>query len=610
MMRQMRENTKWIMLITALAFVGLMFFEWGMDFSGRSSADAAGGRLGSVNGEPITAEEYQTAYRNLYREQQEQLGGEPISAAMNREIENAVWEQLVGAKLINQELRRRGIRVSDAEILQAAQYAPPPDVMTSELFQTDGQFDLEKYQAFLQQPLDQQTLLQLESYYRDVIPRSKLYFQNTAGVYVSDAHLWRMWRDVRETARIRFLTWDPASLVPESDVQVSQAAIRDYYNARRESFNRPARATVRYLVLSRVPDAQDSVAALQLARQVRSQLAGGETFAQVATGIAIDTTAPLQRTQLSVVRGGGVFPPVFEQAAFSAPLGEISEPLLSPFGYHVMRVDSRAADTATVSQVLVRVELSEARDDALLERADSLESFAEDLTLTEIGRRMGLPVQTLELAPPLAMIPGVANSEDGVAWAIEEGTRGEVSPLFESPDAFYMLELVSRVDAGTLTLQEATPAIRPILIRDAQTERARQQLQPAVEAVRSGQSLEQIAARFDATVQEAGPFTRAELVPGMGRFNAAIGASFGLQPGQTSDLIEAQGQLFLIQSVARTEADRSEWQQQLEQQRQRARTALTDERWQRYLQGLRENAKIVDNRAALRRQQVASQPLF
>ena len=36
MMRQMRENTQWIMLVTAVAFVGLMVFQWGMDITGRS----------------------------------------------------------------------------------------------------------------------------------------------------------------------------------------------------------------------------------------------------------------------------------------------------------------------------------------------------------------------------------------------------------------------------------------------------------------------------------------------------------------------------------------------------------------------------------------------
>ena len=611
MMRQMRENTKWIMLITALAFVGLMVFQWGMDLSGRSNAQAAGGELGSVNGEPITAVEFQTTYRNLYQQQQAQLGSQPISAVMNRQIEEMAWEQLIGARLIDQQLRERGIAVSEAEILQAAQFAPPPDLMSNELFLTDGQFDLQKYQAFLAQPLDDQTLLQLEAYYRDVIPRSKLYFQTTAGVYASDAQLWRMWRDVNEQAQIRFLSWDPASLVPDSAVQVTPAAIRKYYEDHRETFVRPARATVKYLVLERAANAQDSAAALEQARAVRAQLAAGETFEEVAASVATDTTSPAQRTELQVIRGAGVLPPSFEQAAFSAPVGELAEPVLSPFGYHVMRVDARSGDTATVRQVLVRVAIDEAREDALLERADSLETLAEEYSLEEIGRRTGLPVRSVVLSPPLAAIPGVAEGEEGIDWALREGVPGEVSELFEASNAFYMLELVESVQEGALTLQEATPAIRPILIRRGQIERARGQLQEAVTAARSGRSLEEIGARFGAQVREAGPFNRSDVVPGMGRFNAAVGAAFGLAPGQVSDLVEANDRLYLVQTVARIDADRGEWQRQLEAQRARVRTALADERWQQYLQGLRDAADIVDNRAELARQQeqLATQPM-
>jgi len=105
-MRQMRENTKWIMLITALAFVGLMVFQWGMDLSGRTSSDATGGEAGRVNGEPISYQQYQNAVRNLYQQQQEQLGDQRITPAMNRQIEEAAWDQLVTNALLEQELRR------------------------------------------------------------------------------------------------------------------------------------------------------------------------------------------------------------------------------------------------------------------------------------------------------------------------------------------------------------------------------------------------------------------------------------------------------------------------------------------------------------------------
>jgi peptidyl-prolyl cis-trans isomerase D len=151
MMRQMRENTKWIMLVTALAFVGLMVFQWGMDLSGRSGAQAVGGELGRVNGEAVSLEEYNAAYRNL-RQQQEQASETPVTPAMDRQIEQAAWDQVVTQKLLAQEMRRRGIRVSDAEILQAARIEPPPELRSAPIFQTNGQFDIAKYQQFLSSP--------------------------------------------------------------------------------------------------------------------------------------------------------------------------------------------------------------------------------------------------------------------------------------------------------------------------------------------------------------------------------------------------------------------------------------------------------------------------
>ena len=179
----------------------------------------------------------------------------------------------------------------------------------------------------------------------------------------------------------------------------------------------------------------------------------------------------------------------------------------------------------------------------------------------------------------------------------------ETTKLFETDDAFYMLELVERVDEGPMSLAEATPAIRTLLVQQKQLEQAKQQLQPAVEQARSSQSLDQIAARYNLAVREHAPFTRSDDVPGLGQFNAAIGTAFGLRPGQVSGLVEANGLLYLVQLVSRSEPDRAGWQAQLDQQRQRVRVALADERWQQYLAGLRENAKIVDNRAELRRQQ-------
>jgi peptidyl-prolyl cis-trans isomerase D len=602
MMQQMRQNTKWIMLITALSFVALMVFEWGMDLTGRSGAQAAGGEIGRVNGEPITLEDYNAVQRNL-REQQQRAQDAPISLAMERQIEEAAWEQVVTQKLLQQELRRRGIRVTNAEVLQAAQLAPPPELQSAPAFQTNGEFDLAKYHQFLASPaLDEQFLQQLEAYYRDVIPRSKLFFQTTAGSYLSDGQLWRLWRDAKETATVRHITFSPGELVPDADVSVPDQAVRAYYQEHRDDFVRPAHANVRYVMLNRAPAAADSAAARTRALALRQAITSGESFEAVARRAS--GTDSLSRTSgqlFQVIRGQSA--PALEQATFGTPVGRVSQPVLMQAGYHLIGVDSLTADTAKVRQIVVPIELAPDAENRLLDRADSLEKVAERSGLQQAATVMQLPFNTAELSPALPLLPGLGTAEDAVDWAFKDAEPGELSPLFETANAYYMVELVSKRDEGTLTLQEATPTVRTLLVRQAKIARARERLAEAERAARAGEPLDQIAAAHRASVQQAGPFTRGAFVPGLGRLNAAVGAAFGLRPGQTSGLVEADGQLFLIQTIDRVEPDRTAWEAQKNTQRLQVQQALADTRWQQYMLALRESAEVVDNRGVLRQQQ-------
>jgi peptidyl-prolyl cis-trans isomerase D len=596
MMRQLRENTKWIMLITALAFVGLMVFEWGMDLTGRSGAQAAGGEIGRVNGEIITYEEYLASYRSLYDQQQRAMEV-PIGSTLNRQIEQAAWDQVVTQRLLQQELRRRGIRVTDEEIRQAALYAPPPELQAEPMFQRDGQFDVGLYQQFLASAaLDEQFLQQLESYYRDVIPRSKLFFQNTAGLYVSDDQLWRMWRDANESATVEYVAFSPEALVADGDVSVTDQAIRQYYSRQRDNFLRPAQASVRYLVLERTPTTADSAATLARAAEYVQAVQAGETFDAVTARAQaeLQDAVAVQQEPFTLVRGETA--PSLDGAVFATAPGQVAGPVLTPAGYHVLQVESRQADTARVRQILVPIRLSEEREDELLDRVDAVERDAAGVGLNEAAARHGLEIRTSELTPALPILPGIGLADAGLDWVFEEAELGETSPVLESDEAFYVMELVSRRDESVLSLQEATPTIRTILLRRAKVDRARQLLADAERRARAGTPLAEIAAHYNMQPQQAGPFTRGDFVPGLGRLNAAVGAAFGLQPGQISPLIEAEQQLFLIRSVARQEPDRAEWEAQRGEQRERVLQAIGDTRWNQYMTALREDATIIDNR--------------
>jgi peptidyl-prolyl cis-trans isomerase D len=125
----------------------------------------------------------------------------------------------------------------------------------------------------------------------------------------------------------------------------------------------------------------------------------------------------------------------------------------------------------------------------------------------------------------------------------------------------------------------------------------------AVDRIRGGESLEAVAGSVGVEVREAGPFARSDVVPGLGQMNAAIGTAFGLQPGEISGAIDADRQVYIIQTVSRTDASREAWEEQKATQRAQVSQALAQQRWENFLTALREDARVVDSRAELQRQQ-------
>jgi len=600
MMRTMRENTKVIMLITAIAFVALMVFEWGMDLSGRTSAQASGGEIGRVNGESISYEEFRRVYSALY-DQQSQFMDRPMTAAEIREIENAAWEQVVLDRLVNQEGKRRGLEATDAEVRQAARLAPPPEFFTNPLFQTDGQFDPAKYEQFLASSGDPTLLLQLEAYYRQLIPRNKLYRQVVAGAYTSDAELWGLWRDQNERVRVRYLAIEPSAVVPPGSVSVTDDEVRAFYRAHQKEFQRPARAQVRLVVLDKAPTAAATAAARDRALALRREILAGADFAEVARRESADPGSAARGGDLGTF-GKGVMTPAFEQAVWSLPLRRVSDPVLTPYGFHLIQVLSRTDDQANARHILIPIERSEESELALLARADSLEALGESMSLEEVASRFGLSTRTATFNADIPLVAGIGSVDDGADWAFNEAQPGDVSPVFETQNVFYMFELIEKHPAGTFPFDEVALAIRARIESDKMLERARQVGREIVEQLRTS-TLEEVAQARGLEVREAGPFARTDFVPGLGQANAAIGTAFGLEEGQTSGLVEVDGTLFIIQTVEKIPADRKAFEEQKESLRARVAAGLEQARWARFINALKEQAKIVDLRDQVLRPQ-------
>jgi peptidyl-prolyl cis-trans isomerase D len=590
MMRQMRENTKWIMLITAFAFVGLMVFQWGMDITGRSGLSV--GEIGSVNGVSVSYEEYNFTYGRLM-DQVQDAQEDAVTSQQISDIEDATWDEVVNQVLIRQELQRRGIEVTDDEIRSAARFSPPADLRTSPAFQTEGVFDIQKYQDYISSPtIDDQVLMQLEGYYREIIPRGKLLRQVSSDVYISDAALWQDYKDRNERISVRYVPLNPSQRIADADVPVTAQDVADYYDGNRDEFAIPAQASVSVVVLEKAPTPADTVAAGVLAEELRQEVRDGVTFDEI-----------LARPRLSTGSGElGWFTeermvPGFSEAAFAAAKGDITEPVRTSFGYHLIEIQDKAGDSVQARHVLVQFERTDGSELQLLTLADSLEGLGESRTMQEAVDMLGLQSEAATLSVDFAFVVGAGQVGEGADWAFEEALPGDVSPVFETRQAFYMLELVETRDAGFISLQDATTSIEQEVRNRKKLEMAVAEGQEVVGDVRSGTDLDDAAAARGLEIQDAGPYGRMDFVPGLGRLNAAVGAGFGLYQGQVSSVVEANNNVFILELVDYMAADTLAFEEERATQRTQMVASVQQTRLQDWLQGLRSAARIIDRRA-------------
>src|SRR2546430_4783984 len=284
----MRASAKYIWIIIVVLFVGGFLLAQTSGLLGRAPVTSTTAAA-SVNGEDILATTWYQTTQNLEQEAT-QRGNQSISLDERQRLMDQAFDQLVTDALLRQEYRRRGITVTDDEILQAARFSPPPQLMQAPDLQTDGQFDPAKYQRFLSSPLARQQglLFQLEQYYRSEIPKEKLFDQVASDVYISDEQLWRRFQDIHDTAQVSFVAFGP-DRIADSAVRVSDDEVRAYYDTHKKLFERSGTAKVSILVLPRTVTAADSAAVRAHAIAVRSKILGGEKIEDVARAASADS---------------------------------------------------------------------------------------------------------------------------------------------------------------------------------------------------------------------------------------------------------------------------------------------------------------------------------
>ena len=597
MLQAMRASAKYIWIIIVVLFVGGFLLAQTSGLLGRAPVTTTT-PVASVNGEDILATTWYQATQNLEQEAS-QRSGSTISLDERQRLQDQAFDQLVTDALLRQEYRRRGITVSDEEILEAARYSPPPQLMQAPDLQTEGQFDPEKYQRFLRSPLAKQQglLYQLEQYYRTEIPKEKLFDQIATEVYVSEAELWRRWQDSHDSAQVSFVVFGPER-ISDSAVRVTDDEVRSYYDTHKKQFDRPGRAKVSVLVIPRVVTSEDSAAVRARAVALRSKILGGEKFEDVARAESADSVSAVNGGSLGRgVKGRFVAP--FEQAANTLRPGEISQPVLTQFGYHLIRLDERKGDTLALHHILLRIQQSDSAAARIDRRADSLIRLAaqadDPAKFDEAARTLHLPILRAEAVEGNSLtingrfIPSIG------PWAFQGAAPGETSEVFDSEEGYYLGRLDSLSAGGTLSLDQAKADIRSYLLRQKKIDQLIPQARNYAK-VAAASSLEQAAQLMNLQVVKTRSFTRVTGVPELSRLPEAVGAAFTLPLNTVSEPIRSMDGVVVERVDRRVPANRAAFDAQKEALRQQELQQARRQRVTEYLANLRAVAKIDDKR--------------
>ncbi|HUP19410.1 MAG TPA: peptidyl-prolyl cis-trans isomerase, partial [Gemmatimonadota bacterium] len=574
MMRQLRESTKIIMIIVAISFVGLMVFEWGMDLSGTAGPTGGPTTLGSVNGAEISIQDFQLQYQILY-EREAARAPDGLTAEQIEAIEQEAWEDVITLTLLRREAERRGIKVSDTEVVEYVKYSPPQDMLNLPAFQTDGRFDLQKYHQALADPTLRDTWAEYEDQVRRTLPIQKLEEQIVAGVEVTEADLRDAFREINERARIAYLHLDQDVMVPAERVSVSPEEIRSEYEANRENYRREASARVRWVSFRPPVTAADSARVGALADSLAAVAREpGTDFAELVEDHSDDPITTGTGGDLGWIRPETMDPALAEVLRDAQP-GQILGPVRTPFGWHVLRFDDRQSQAGETrvraSQILIAVEPSpEARRaarEAAQEFARAAGENADAFAAAASGR--GLEVRS---TPPFErgiVVPGIGPAP-AIADFVFGNDPGSVSGPLERDGTFYVVRVDERYPAGYIALDQVAQRIHDELVQREKREQV-SEMMPEITAVVERGGLEGAAGRYGLQVVSTGWFNRVNNIPGIGSATPVAGAAFGLAPGQTGGPVEAPNGYYFLRVLEKEPFDPQEFESQRAEMAQRLR---------------------------------------
>ena len=557
MLSLMRKHAGSWLIKVLLGGIAVTFIFWG----GYQATSRRSGRVASVNGETIRAEEYRLAYKRLIEQVQQRFGNN-LDEEMIKSLQlpKQAIDQLVDQMLMRQAATELGLEVSDDDLSRS--------IRSVSAFQTAGVFDPRRYKLVLDR--NNLTPESFEVSQRDMLLIEKLNSIITDSVKVSDdeAVEWYNWNnatvdllfvvfepnrypDIAVTAeeiqqyfdsrkdayktepqlKVRYLKFEPRDYVDK--VEIDEVEISEYYEAHPDQFENPKTVEARHILIKVGQDASDEEVAKAKERieDILKKAREGQDFAELAKQYS-EGPSKDKGGHLGSFRREAMVKP-FADKAFSMQAGDISEPVRTRFGWHIIRVEK--VNEASVTS------LADAKDQIRKQLTDEyakqlaydgaeyiFDATYEGDKLEAVAAENQHAVQTTDFFSSSGGPAKGVQNKAAFAKAAFELPEGEISEIQDFGDGYYLMEIIEKRPAQIPELATVEEKVRADLIKEKQGERAKEDAEALLAALKDGVDMGAATKEFDLKAQSTGFFKRNDSIPNIGFERSISSVAFEL----------------------------------------------------------------------------------
>jgi len=600
-MRTQMQPVMWAILILFIASMAVGGLVGGAnigDIFGNNSSN----NVGSLNGNPIAYDDFnRLVFEEITRI--EKQSGENMNDADREYVRAVVWERLIQDLLIQEQIEKNKILVSDSEVLYQLTNNPPAFLQNSSVFRTDGQFDLEKYMEAVTNPgeLDWRPI---EEFMQNIyLPNYKLQQLIINSAATSN-------QDIVESYRQRFINYNlevlhitDKAIAEDFLLEPSEEELIKIYNENIDDYEEPEMRYMKYVKWPIVSEYSDSLRVKLEATTLIDRINQGESFADLANFYTEDPGNSANPDSLNGGKLGwfnkGQMVKEFEEAAFSGSKGEVVGPILTQFGYHIIKINDKkisqeGEEQVDASHILLRIFPGKDTENRLRNLSSIFSLDSKEYGFFDLADSLGMEIHDASAVQKKSIfIDDIGVARDAVRFAFSSEI-GEVSNYIENDDYFIVCYLDKISDKKTMTfesIKETLAEQSTIDIKDKEIKRiADSILNENLDLLK----LSEENPNFEYVKETSGNLIGS--FESIGKSNYIAGALINSEKGDLlGPLPTLRGQAF-IKILDIDELNEEDF----DEKKESLKFSLIIQRqnliWSNWLQGLRDESKIEDNR--------------